>query len=154
MHSHCRQRHSVVTLMTFASVSTARLWQNGHFVGRLRVSSALSSNVILIPQSGDYRAPEPGGCSIVNSASEVAEVKGEHHLGEEVRSHWLPLMKRSGRHLSSCNNEGSRYSTFAAELSSCRRAATVATESPNATPSRLEQFNSAQRVFRTGGTLG
>jgi hypothetical protein len=33
--SHPRQRHKVVTLMTFARVSTALLLQNGHIVGRV-----------------------------------------------------------------------------------------------------------------------
>jgi hypothetical protein len=33
--SHSRHRHIVVTLMTFASVSTALHLQNGHMVGRV-----------------------------------------------------------------------------------------------------------------------
>ena len=43
--SHLRQRHNVVTVMTFASVSIALPLQDGHIVGRATGSLACDSYI-------------------------------------------------------------------------------------------------------------
>ena len=47
VRSHERHRHSVNTLMTFASVPTIRPWQNGHTVGRVMAGSFRDSNIVI-----------------------------------------------------------------------------------------------------------
>ena len=47
VRSHERHRHSVNTLMTFASVPTIRPWQNGHAVGRVMAGSFRDSNIVI-----------------------------------------------------------------------------------------------------------
>ena len=49
--SHSRQRHNVVTLITFASVSIIFPLQNGHAVGRVTVSLTGDSDIVLFPSS-------------------------------------------------------------------------------------------------------
>ena len=44
--SHSRHRQHVVTVMTFASVSTALLLQNGHMAGRISFSLNCDSNIV------------------------------------------------------------------------------------------------------------
>ena len=43
--SHSRQRHSVLSVMALASVSTRLPWQNGHAVGRSTVSLNPNSDI-------------------------------------------------------------------------------------------------------------
>jgi hypothetical protein len=45
VRSHWRQRQNVVAVITFASVSTLLLLQNGHMVGRVTTSLPRDSNI-------------------------------------------------------------------------------------------------------------
>jgi hypothetical protein len=49
--SHSRQRHNVVTEITFASVSMILPLQNGHVVGRVTASLIVDSDMFAIRSS-------------------------------------------------------------------------------------------------------
>jgi len=46
--SHERHRQDVFAVTTFASVSTARPWQNGHSVGLATVSSIREPGMVIV----------------------------------------------------------------------------------------------------------
>ncbi len=90
--SHSRQRHKVMTVIVFASVSTRLPWQNGHAVGRLTTSLNRDSDIVgvsILPSS------RYAHCSLVHTRGRTtASVPGLSRRDRRLRVQ----QRTAGRH--------------------------------------------------------